>query len=325
MSLSHASPDVGPGAALHVVFGAGQVGPFLARILRDAGHRVRVAKRSPADLGDGIEVRTGDAADPAFCRESARGATAVYHCMNPGYDAELWRRLLPVYQENLVAAAGAAGARLVVLDNLYMLGRDVRGPITEDTPWNPCSRKGEIRAEVAARFMESHHRGDVRLAVARSSDFYGPGGVGTHFGPAFWKGALAGKPASFLPNPDTRHTYHFIPDVAAGLAALGQAEADVEGRAWLLPCAPAETSREMVARFADALDRPIVLRGMPRPLLKVAGLFVPMLRELGEMLYQWDAPFVVDDSRFRARFGELATPMERGAAATVEWARHASI
>jgi len=202
-----------------------------------------------------------------------------------------------------------------------MLGRDLRGPITEDTPWNPSSRKGEIRAEVAAGFVAAHERGDVRLVVARGSDFYGPGGVGTHFGPDFWKGALAGKPANFLPNPDTPHTYHFIPDVAAALAALGQAEPDVEGRSWLLPCAPAETSRSMVERFARALGRPIRIRGLPRPLVKAAGLFVPMIREIGEMLHQWDVPFVVDDSRFRSRFGDLATPLEQGAVATVAWAR----
>ncbi|HSG48733.1 MAG TPA: NAD-dependent epimerase/dehydratase family protein, partial [Longimicrobiales bacterium] len=282
--------------SLHVVFGAGQVGPFLAHDLREAGHRVRVVKRTPADLGPGIEVRTGDAADAAFCREAADGAAAVYHCMNPGYDADLWATLLPIYRDNLVAAAGAAGARLVVLDNLYMLGKDLRGPITEHTPWNPCSRKGQIRADVAAGLMEAHERGDARVVVARGSDFYGPEGVGTHFGPDFWKGALAGKPANFLPNPDTPHTYHFIPDVAAALAALGQAEPDVEGRSWLLPCAPAETSREMVERFARVLGRPIRLRGLPRPLVKVVGRLVPMIREIGEMLYQWDLPFVVDDS-----------------------------
>lgn len=310
-------------AGLHVVFGAGQVGPFLAEQLAAAGRRVRVVKRTATTLAPGVELRLGDAADPAFCREAANGAAVVYHCMNPSYDAAEWARLVPRYLDNLVAAAGAAGARLVVLDNLYALGRPDGRPITEATPPNPCSRKGEIRARAAEALMAAHRRGDVRAVTGRASDFYGPRGTGTHFGAQFWRPALAGKPAAFLPRPDTPHTYHFIPDVARGLAALGEAPDDTLGRAWLLPCAPAEPTTALVARMARALGREIRLRGLPRWALGAVGLFLPVLRELGEMLYQWDAPFVIDDRAFRAAFGIAATDPDAGAAATVAWARQA--
>jgi nucleoside-diphosphate-sugar epimerase len=307
---------------LHVIFGSGQVGTFLAKDLGAAGARVRVARRSAGPVPPGAELARGDATDPAFCREVTRGAAAVYHCMNPAYSSKLWAEQVPRFAENLLAAAGAAGARLVVLDNLYMLGPTGGRPLDEDTPFDPVSRKGEIRARAARRYLEATAKGEARVVVGRASDFYGPGGESSHFGATFWKGVFDGKPGNLVIPPDAVHTYHYIPDVARGLATLGAAPTDVDGRTFMLPCAPAETGRALVARFSAALGREIGIRAMPRPLVAVVGFFVPILGEIREMLYQWDAPFVVKDARFRERFpAVLPTPPEEGARATVAWAR----
>jgi nucleoside-diphosphate-sugar epimerase len=310
--------------SLHVVFGSGQVGPLLAGRLLEAGHRVRVARRSAGPVARGAELVQGDATDAAFCDGAARGAAVVYHCMNPAaYDRREWARLVPRFMENLIAAAGRAGARLVVLDNLYMLGRTGGRPMDEDTPVRPSSAKGEIRARAARALLAAHRRGDVRAVTGRASDFYGPGGVGTYFGPQFWRPVLAGRSAPMLVNPDTPHTYHHVADVAAGLAALGAAGEDVLGRPWMLPCAPAPTTRALVGKLAEALGRPIRFTRVPGFALRAVGLFSPLVRELAEMSYQWDEPFVVDDRRFRAHFGAQPTPLEEGARATVAWAREA--
>jgi nucleoside-diphosphate-sugar epimerase len=308
---------------LHVIFGAGQVGTPLAARLLAAGKRVRVVKRSPGGTAAGAEARPGDAADAAFCKAAAQGAAAVYHCMNPAYDSALWAKLVPVYMDNLIAAAGAAGARLVVLDNVYMLGRPGGRPLNEDTPVNPCSRKGEIRARAAERLFEAHRRGEVRAVAGRASDFYGPGGKLTYLGDFFWKPVRSGSKVRSPVDPDAVHTYHYIPDVAAGLAALGCAGDDVAGGPWMLPCQPAGTLRELAARLAQALGRPIELGTLPKFVLRAAGLFVPLVREMNEMLYQWDEPFVVDDRRFRQRFGAAPTDPEAAARDTVAWARSA--
>lgn len=196
---------------MHVVFGAGQVGSYLAEELRDRGIRVRVAKRSPKGIPEGVDQALGDAGDLGFCRKAAEGAAVVYHCMNPPYTVRLWRELLPRFQENLVAAAGGTGARLVVLENLYMVGQGDGDPITEDTPINPRSKKGEIRARLTEDLYAAHRRG----AVAR------------------------------------------------GLMILGLAPEEALGKPWMLPCAPAETSRALVNRFSRALDQEIKLRGVP--------------------------------------------------------------
>jgi nucleoside-diphosphate-sugar epimerase len=307
---------------LHVIFGSGQVGSLLADRLVAAGKRVRVAKRSAAPPRPGREIVLGDAADQRFCITTATGATTIYHCMNPPYDARIWAQLLPRYMDNLIVAAGSTGARLVVLDNLYMLGRPGGKPLSEDTPLNPCSRKGEIRARATERLFDAHRQGTVAATSGRASDFYGPGGTLTGLGDFFWPRVLAGKPA-YSPYPlDAVHTYHYIPDVAAGLATLGcSAEPDVFGRPWMLPCQPAGTLRQLVARIAARFGREIRVAQIPRWILSTLAIFMPLMRELDEMLYQWKEPFVVDDRRFRERFHAVPEDPDRAAADTVAWAR----
>jgi nucleoside-diphosphate-sugar epimerase len=307
---------------LHVIFGAGQVGTPLAALLLERGTQVRVARRSAEPL-PGAQLLQGDAANLDFCVKAAEGASVVYHCMNPPYDSAVWAALVPRYMDNLIDAAGRAQARLVVLDNLYMYGRTGGAPLTEDTPINPCSRKGAIRARAAERLFEAHQRGQVRAVSGRASDFYGPGAAQTHLGERFWKPALAGKRGQVLIDPDAIHTYHYIPDVARGLAALGSASDDVNGIAWMLPCAPAGTLRALVDRFATALGRPLKVAGAPRLLVKAIALFSPLVREVDEMLYQWDAPFIVDDRRFRERFQFALEPEDSAAHDTVGWALRA--
>lgn len=307
---------------LHVIFGAGQVGSQLAARLLAAGLRVRVVKRSPAGAPEGAELRLGDAADPAFCSDAASGAATVYNCLNPPYSAAIWAKLWPLYVENLIAAAGKAGARLIVLNNLYMLGRTGGRPMDEDTQPNPCSRKGEVRALASERLFAAHRNGTVRAAEGRAADYYGPGGHETYVGDYFWKPALAGRPVQLPIDPDAIHTYHYIPDVAAGLAALGSADDAALGRPWMLPCHPAETLRTLARRLSETLVREIPLGRMPRWIIQGGAVFVPFLREVAEMMYQWDEPFIVDDRRFRERFAVEPVDRAAAAAATVAWAKH---
>jgi nucleoside-diphosphate-sugar epimerase len=305
----------------HVIFGAGQVGSLLARLLLERGHVVRVAKRSPGGVPEGAEAVLGDAGDPAFCTEAAADALTVYHCMNPPYSTRLWAEFVPRYMENLIQAAGRARARLVVLDNVYMLGRPNGRPLSDDTPMNPCSRKGEIRAKAARRLFEAHQRGDVRATCGRASDFYGPGGTLTPLGDYFWPRVLTGKSGQVIADPDAVHTYHYIPDVAAGLATLGSAPDDAFGKPWMLPCRSAESFRDLVRRIEKPFGGPIKLSVVPGWMRSLLSVVLPPLREMPEMLYQWDEPFVIDDRRFRERFGAAPEDADRAAAATVAWAR----
>lgn len=308
--------------ALHVVFGAGQVGTTLSRTLLLRGHRVRLAHRSGSSPA-GVESAMGDASDGDFAARASEGAAALYHCVNPLYSSGVWTRELPRIAGSLIDAASRSGARLVLIDNLYMYGRPHGSALHEESPIAPCSRKGEIRAQVAERYLDAHRRGNARVVIGRASDFYGPGATGSHFGDPFWPKALSKGVARLVIRPDTPHTYHHLPDVVRALAQLGEASEDVLGRVWMLPCVPADTTAGMVRRLGAALGRDLKIQRLPGWMLGLLGPFVPLLRELAEMSYQWEEPFVVDDRRYRARFGgeAVATPLDEGARATVEWAR----
>jgi len=306
---------------VHVVFGAGQIGVPLAERLVRAGHDVRVVRRSPGTPPAGATLRTGDAGDALFVDDVVRGASVVYHCMNPPYSADTWAQVLPEWRASIAAAAARAGARVVLLDNLYLLGRPNGQRLSETSPIAPSSRKGEIRAREWQAWLAAHHKGDVRVVCGRGSDFYGPGATESYFGDAFMPKALGSGVAQTLTRLDTPHSYHYTLDVAAGLAELGAAAEADTGRWWMLPAAPAISTQAMLDLIGEALGQKLRVQAIPTLAIKGLSLFMPVLRELGEMGYQWSEPFVADDRAFRTRFATAATPLEQGVPAMVGWAR----
>ncbi|MDP1829249.1 MAG: NAD-dependent epimerase/dehydratase family protein [Archangium sp.] len=305
--------------SLFVVFGAGQIGSQVAERLLAAGHRVRQVRRSGTSTTKGaLEVRAGDLTDLRFAGESAEGARALIHCAVPPYHQ--WAELLEKVNDGVLHAATTSKAPLVVMDNLYGYGRP-DGPMKETSPVAPISRKGALRAKVAQKLLDAHRAGQARVAIARAADFYGPGvTLASVFGERFIGRALAGKGGECFGPPDLLHSYSYGADVAAGLVTLASAER-AWGEIWHLPVAPAESTRAVVARFGNELGTPLSTSVVPGFVLHLMGLFVPAVKEMLEMRYQWQVPFVLDDAKFRAAFGETATSLEEGVRATVKWMR----
>jgi nucleoside-diphosphate-sugar epimerase len=311
-----------PPPDLHVVLGAGQIGPLIAERLLARGLRVRMVRRgrfAPGEAPAGTETASADVSDAGAAAAVMAGATAVYHTANPVYTA--WPTLLLPLTRGIAEGASRAGAHLVVLDNVYMYGRAPGGVMREDSPIAPCAHKGELRAQAAAALFAARDRGDLAVTVGRASDFFGPGAtLAAVFGDRFWPRAFAGKPGEVFGDPDQLHSYAYVPDVADALVTLGT-DARARNQLWHLPHNPAESTRATIARVGRALGRELGATAIPPWVLRALGVFSPLLREVAEMTYQWRAPFVVDDTRYRATFGATATPWEPAMAATVAWAR----
>jgi nucleoside-diphosphate-sugar epimerase len=319
-SPSSPSSDAGPlpRSELHVIFGAGQIGPRLAGELLAMGHRVRQVRRGPPGAPrPGLDWVRADATDPAAAAEAARGADVVYDCTNPA-QYHRWDELLPPLRRGVLRAASAAGARLVVLDCLYMYGRPTRAPFDEDEPMRPCSRKGELRAQLARELFEAHARGDVRATTGRASDFFGPDTPMGLLGNRALERLAAGKPVEVLGDPDQPHSFNFSADVARGLAVLGTHQESL-GKVWHLPATWSGTTRELVQAMAAALGRPGTLRTIPDWLLRAIGLVRPEYGAAAEMTYQWKLPYLLDDRRFRAAFGVEPTPVAEAMEACARW------
>ncbi len=302
---------------LHVVLGAGQIGTHVARLLQARGLAVRLVRRGAfTDPPAGIETRSADVGDPAAATEAIAGASVVYHCVNPAYWT--WATELPRMTEGILTGAARAQARLVVLDNLYMYGDTSR--ITEDTPIAPVSRKGELRAAAGERLLAANRAGDVRVSIGRASDFFGPGAVDAHIGDRLFRRLFAGKAAECIGDPDQIHSYSFTPDVAAALVTLGL-DARADGCVWMLPTPPALSTRAVVTRLGAELGVKARMVALPGWVIAMVGALSKPMRELREMRYQWQQPFVIDDSRFLEVFGGSATSWNQAISETASWAR----
>jgi nucleoside-diphosphate-sugar epimerase len=308
----------------HVVFGAGPVGRALANELVARNLAVRVVSRSPVnDLPAGVEPARGDASDPAFATEAAVGAVSVYQCLNPPYSR--WGDLFPPLQRAVVGAAQAAGARYVSFENVYMYGDTRCVPITEDLPHAAHTRKGKVRAAMAEELAALSQAGNLQLATARASDYFGPRATfQSPLGERVTGRALAGKTAQVIGDPDQPHSYTYLPDAARVLATLGTDDRAI-GAVWHVPNAPARSTRQIAAMIAEALGRAVEVQPTPRWMLRLLGLVNPDVRELDEMLYEFTGPFIVDGAKFETTFGFGATPLAESIPATIAWWRARSL
>ena len=243
----------------------------------------------------------------------------VFQCTSPAYHQ--WPAKFPALQASVVDAAAAAGALLVVAENLYGYGPGT-GLLTEDRPLTAATRKGAVRARLWQDLAAAHQAGRLRVVAGRASDFYGPGvGAGSVVGDRFFGALLRGKPAEVLGDPDRLHTYTYIADFGEALVALSETEA-TWGRAWHVPSAPAVTTRSFAAQAADLAGVAGARHGAAAaPAGAVAAApgrpGCPAVREMPEMMYQFEQDWVVDYSAYAAAVGGRATPMRTALAATV--------
>jgi len=304
---------------LHVVFGTGAIGMALIEELNREGKNVRAVNRSGrARASDGVEVVGGDATSTEFTKVASANAGVIYFCLNPPYTQ--WPEMFPPMQAAAIEGAASAGAKLVVMDNLYMYAPMQGQPLTEDLPYTATTRKGSVRAQMAEDLMKAHETGKVRATAGRASDYFGPRGLLSAMGERVFYPALAGKKAQVMGDPDQLHTYSYLPDIATGLAILGEHD-EADGQAWHLPNAPAVTTKQFIDQVYAAAGTEPGIQAMPRWMVNAVGLFNGNVRELKEMLYEFDEPFVVDDGKFEAAFGDHATPLPEAIGATVDWFR----
>jgi nucleoside-diphosphate-sugar epimerase len=305
---------------LHVVFGTGQVGSALAAHLAGMGAAVRTVSRSrPATLADGADWRAADVSDPEAAADAAKGAAVVYQCVNAPYTQ--WPELFPPLQRGVLAAAERNGALLVVLENLYGYGPTGGKPMTEDLPLAATTVKGRTRAAMTGELLAAAAAGRVRLAIGRASDFFGPGvTAGSTLGERVFGNALAGRRADFIGNPDLPHTYSYVPDIAAGLAVLGT-DPRAAGQVWHLTGPQTVTTRALLDLVAGEVGHPVAIRALPKLAVRALGLVNPLMRELAEMAYEFDQPFVLDTSKYQSAFAAAGTPLADAIAATVAWYR----
>lgn len=291
--------------SLHVVIGAGPVGSTTASLLAARGDRVRVVTRSGSGpTHPNIDRVIADATDPAVLTAHCEGATAIHQCAQPAYHR--WPQEFPTLHRSVLAAAAGTGATLLTVGNLYAYGQ-FDGPVTESHPLQPNSVKGRVRAEMWTEQLAAHESGRLHTAEVRGSDYLGPGATSA-FTSVVLPALLAGKRALAPANLDAPHSWTATTDVARLLVALADDES-AWGRPWHVPTPPPLSIRALAELAASIADAPAArVSRMPAALLWTVGLFVPAAREMRELRYQFDRPFLLDSSAATTHFALDPTP-----------------
>jgi len=307
---------------LHVIFGTGPLGKWTARELSKMGKRVRLVNRSGQAMGlpPDAEVIKADAYDAANNIAITKNAAAIYQCAQPAYYE--WSQKFPAFQDAILQAAIANGAKFIAAENLYVYGDTHGKPMTEDTPYAAHTRKGKTRQSMTEALFAAHKAGKVRAASARGSDFFGPDdGVSASM---VYQPALQGKTVNAMGRLDMPHTFTYAPDFGKTLAILGTRD-EALGRAWHVPSEPAITQKEYQNLIAQEIGASIKTMAMSAAMLKFFGIFNKMAAEMPEMLYEFTQPFVMDSSRFTQTFGIQSTPIKEAIRQTVAWNRDEAI
>ncbi len=302
----------------HVVIGTGALGTAVATDLLRRGVDTRVLNRAGSSRVAGAQALAADVTDPATLRRALDGATVVYQCAQPAYHR--WSQEFPALQQGIIDACIDVSASIVIGDNLYAYG-DPRGRvITERSPETTSTRKGAVRRQMAEQALTAHESGRLQVAISRPAHYFGPGY--DQVGSMVFTPALNGKTMRFLGRADQPHSFSYIPDVGAAMAELGVTGAGW-GQVWIPPVQPAVTQGELAQRIWAAADRTGTPRMqlLGRRLASALGLFSSTVRELPEMMYEFDSPYVVDSSAFEDAFGARPTPLNSAIAATLDWYR----
>lgn len=304
---------------MQTILGAGgAVATQLAKSLKQYTDSIRLVSRNPKAINPTDKLLPADLTNSEEVFRAVKGSEIVYLTVGLPYRAKIWQAFWPAIMKNVIAACKAENAKLVFFDNIYMYDPDHLAHMTEETPVRPVSKKGRIRKQVADMLLEEMKQGTLDALIARSADFYGPSIKHTSMlTEAVFNKLDKGKKAVWFCSVNYRHSFTFTPDAGKATALLGNTP-EAYNQVWHLPTAPNPlTGKEWIEAIAREMAVPPAYKVVSRPVLRMIGLFVPVIKETVEMLYQYDRDYVFISERFESHFDFKATPYLEGIKAVV--------
>lgn len=303
---------------MQTILGAGgTIGSELAKSLPHYTSQIRLVSRNPKKVNPNDEIISADLLNHEQVVKAVRGSEIVYLTAGLPYNLKTWQSQWPVIMNNVIEACIGHNAGLVFFDNVYAYGR-VNGWMTEDTPLNPASKKGEVRKKIDDMIMDEVKRGNLKAIIAKAADFYGPDTPLSFANAMVFEKFRKGKKAQWLVNARVRHSLTYTPDAGKATAMLGNT-ASAYNQVWHLPTdMNALTGREFIEKVASEFGVKPHYMVLPRWMIQVAGLFNGIIRESVEMLYQNDSDYLFDSSKFEKAFNFKATPYSQGIRETVQ-------
>jgi len=296
---------------MHTILGAGgPVASSLTKVLSNAGETVRLVSRKPIKTSRLVTWVGADLKDIAQLKNATQGSKVIYMCAGLQYNKKVWAEEWPIIMQNIIDATRYAEARLIFFDNVYMYGR-VNGVMTENTPYNPASKKGEIRAKIAEQLMNEARSGNIRASIARAADFYGAESMNSFFDSMVLARFAKKQKAMWLGNASAKHSFTYVPDTGKALYTLGK-DPGSDNQVWHLPTAAALTGKEIIHLAAKVFDVKPDYTEVNKLLLNAIGLFNKLIQETTEMYYQYRYDYVFSSEKFQSAYKLAPTGYDDG-------------
>jgi len=298
---------------MQTILGAnGTIGSLLAKELKNYTGKIRLVSRNPRRVNASDELFQADLSNPDMVDKAIEGSEVVYLVVGFDYNIKVWQEKWPKLMRATIDACIKYKARLVFFDNVYMYDINAITHMTEASPVNPPSKKGEVRRQIAQMLMDEVKAGRLMALIARSADFYGPDIEKSFITEMVIKNFKKGKAANWLVTADKKHSFTFTPDAAKATAILGNTD-DAYNQVWHLPTDKNTlTGKEFISLYAAELNARARISPMPVWLIKILGIFIPIMKEITEMLYQYDRDYFFDSSKFDRRFEFKTTTYQVG-------------
>ncbi len=301
------------------ILGAGgAIGIELAKALTQYTTDIRLVGRNPKKVNPNDELFPADLSDRDAVFKAVEGSEIVYVTVGFEYKSKVWQQMWPPFITNVIDACSEHNAKMVFFDNVYAIGGNNVNHITEASPISPTSKKGAVRAEVDQQILKAIEQGKVNAIIARSPDFFSEVKATSMSMNLIYDNLIKGKKAQWLCNANKVHNMGYTPDLAKGTAILGNTP-DAYNQIWNLPTDSERiTGEEWINLFAQEMNTPNAYQVLPNWLMKVLGLFIPIMKELPEMNYQFDRDYFFDSSKFNQRFDYTPTKNAIAVKQTVE-------
>jgi nucleoside-diphosphate-sugar epimerase len=291
----------------------GAIGIELAKALKEYTNNIRLVSRKPEKMNDTDELMPADLLNPTDVQKAVRGSSVVYVTIGFPYSLKSWREYWPKFMAHVIDACMEHNCKLVFFDNIYMYDPNALGNLTEDAPINPASKKGKVRAQIAGMIMDKVEEGKLKALIARSADYYGPKIQNTSMlTETVFKPFSNGKKANWMGSVNCKHSFTYTPDAGMATALLGNTE-DAYNQVWHLPTASNPyTGKEWIEAIATEMGVQPKYQAAPKFLVRILGLFMPIMKEMVEMMYQFENDYVFNSQKFEKRFDFKPTPYLAG-------------
>lgn len=297
---------------MHTILGAG--GPTANALTRELianNETVRLVSRKPvATTSPNASWVKADLLNEEELFTAAKGSTVIYLCAGLVYDVKVWQEQWPIIIQNVINVCKRTGARLIFFDNVYMYGL-VNGPMTERTPYNPCSLKGEVRAKVAEQLMNEINAGHINITIARAADFYGADSMNSFFDSMVLDKFAKNSSAQWIGNPNTLHSFTYVEDAGKAMFLLGQ-NPESGNQIWHLPTAAPLKGKALLEMTAQIYGTKPSYSTINKLMLRLVGLFKKVVAGTVEMYYQYDHDYHFDSTKFEKAFNFKPTSYHDG-------------